>query len=83
MKRLCKSCRFITSIVLLMLVFSLALPSAWPNQQLKIIIDGISVSSDVPPYIDGNFRTMVPVRFVATALGSQVAWDEITQRVLI
>ncbi|MBS3975191.1 MAG: N-acetylmuramoyl-L-alanine amidase [Syntrophomonadaceae bacterium] len=83
MKHLCKSSRYITSIVLLLLVFSLALPSAWPNQQLKIIIDGAPVSSDVPPYIDGNSRTMVPVRFVATALGSQVVWDEINQRVLV
>ncbi|MEW6661474.1 MAG: N-acetylmuramoyl-L-alanine amidase [Bacillota bacterium] len=83
MEFLSKSRRYFTSIVLLMLVFSLALPSAWSNQQLKIIIDGIPVSSDVSPYIDSNFRTMVPVRFVATALGSQVLWDETLQRVLV
>lgn len=38
---------------------------------------------DVHPYIDGNGRTMVPVRFVAEQLGASVNWNSTVQQVTI
>ena len=38
---------------------------------------------DTQPYIDGNSRTMIPVRFVGEALGADVSWDDNTQSAVI
>ena len=42
-------------------------------------VDGVEKALDAPaeftPSVGGNFRTMVPVRFVTEALGYQVEWD--------
>ncbi|MDD2301380.1 MAG: stalk domain-containing protein [Eubacteriales bacterium] len=38
---------------------------------------------DTQPYIDGNSRTMIPVRFVSEALGADVSWDNNTQTAVI
>lgn len=43
---------------------------------------GKSVVNDVAPIIRGE-RTMLPIRFVAEALGATVAWDGILQKVTI
>jgi len=41
---------------------------------VKLVVDGREIACDVPPQIvDG--RVMVPVRFVAEALGCKVEWD--------
>ncbi|HHX51451.1 MAG TPA: SH3 domain-containing protein, partial [Clostridia bacterium] len=50
---------------------------------VKVKVDGRLVSFDVEPYIDAQSRTMVPIRFVATELGSQVFWKEAEQEVVI
>ena len=42
---------------------------------LTIQLDGKTVAVDAAPFIDGNGRTMVPVRFISEALGAQVDWD--------
>lgn len=42
--------------------------------QLKLLVDGQEIEADVPPQII-NGRTMVPVRWVAEALGAEVSWD--------
>lgn len=48
----------------------------------KILVNGRLSGLDVPSkVIDG--RTLVPVRFVAEALGHQVGWDGLNRRVLI
>lgn len=39
--------------------------------------------TDYAPFIDGNDRTMVPLRPVANALGLTVDWDRAAQTVLI
>jgi len=41
--------------------------------QITLLVDGNNVQCDVPPQII-NGRTMVPVRFVAEALGAKVEW---------
>lgn len=38
---------------------------------------------DTQPYIDGNSRTMIPVRFVSEALGADVSWEDNTQSAAI
>lgn len=38
---------------------------------------------DTQPYIDGNSRTMIPVRFVGVALGADVNWEDSTQSAVI
>ncbi|MDD5944838.1 MAG: stalk domain-containing protein [Clostridia bacterium] len=45
-------------------------------------VNGEYVENDVAPVIR-NERTMLPVRFVAEALGAEVAWDEAAQKVTI
>lgn len=45
-------------------------------------VNGKDVTLDVPPMII-NGRTMVPVRFVAEALGCEVNWDGSSQTVII
>ena len=47
-----------------------------------MVVDGQEVVGDVPPQII-NDRTMVPVRFVAQALGAAVGWDAAERRVII
>lgn len=58
------------------------LPSIQKSKTISIIVDGQQIKSDVPPQII-NQRTMVPIRFVAEALGAEVNWDGTTQTVLI
>lgn len=50
---------------------------------INITLDGISVSSDVSPYLDSSNRTMVPVRFVSEALGAKVDWAAATRTVTV
>lgn len=45
-------------------------------------VDGKSKAMDVAPFIV-NDRTVVPVRFVAEALGAKVDWDDATKTVTI
>lgn len=53
-----------------------ATPSVRVNDRLVIF-------PDTQPYIDGNNRTMIPVRFVSEALGADVSWDDNTQTAVI
>ena len=46
-------------------------------------VNGVDKTMDVAPYIDSDNRTMVPIRFVAEALGCVVNWDESTMSVII
>ena len=45
-------------------------------------VDGNTQSLDSPPFVEGA-RTLVPLRFVATALGANVNWDDGTSTVTI
>jgi len=75
--------------VLATLVFSAAFPvpslggnAAYAGEPVKLYVDGAEIATDVPPLlVDGV--TLVPVRFVAEALGGRVAWDEETTSVFI
>lgn len=48
---------------------------AQAGEAVNVLINGLPLYSDVPPQvIDG--RVMVPIRFIAEALGATVTWDE-------
>ncbi len=49
---------------------------------VKVLVDGREITGDVPAIVL-NGRTMVPVRFVSEALGSNVTWDAENETVLI
>ncbi|MEG1583688.1 MAG: stalk domain-containing protein [Anaerovorax sp.] len=53
----------------------------------KYTINGKAYTMDTAPVLlsggNGNVRTMVPVRFVAEALGKTVKWDNLRQLVII
>ncbi len=51
-----------------------------PEQTVRVFIDGIEIMFDQPPILE-NDRTLAPVRFIFTALGYDVNWDEDTETV--
>jgi len=46
-------------------------------------INGVAFNMDVDPEIVDPGRTMLPIRWVAQALGCEVTWDEATQTVTV
>ncbi|MDQ0875003.1 hypothetical protein QFZ77_003662 [Paenibacillus sp. V4I3] len=79
--------RTITTLVLGATIFSVTPAQATTTQDLRmipVIVNGQKVKfPDTEPYIDGNGRTLVPVRFVSEKLGGTVTWNEATQTVTI
>ncbi|MEI6510180.1 MAG: WG repeat-containing protein [bacterium] len=76
--------RWIVWALIPLLVFGLAVSAAAATgtkqieaiyRELSILVDNKLVSSDVEPFIATN-RTMVPIRFIAQALGQSVLWDQ-------
>ncbi|MBE7015862.1 MAG: hypothetical protein E7417_03455 [Ruminococcaceae bacterium] len=51
------------------------------NDEIKILVNGEKVTSDVPPVIIED-RTLVPVRAIFEALGAEVEWDDATKTVI-
>ena len=54
------------------------------SKTLKVTVNGVErkVEMDVAPFIANN-RTMIPIRFVAEALGFKVEWDEPSRTVIL
>lgn len=79
------SMRIIRSLAAL--VFLLCLPifvsGVQAEQVIKIYYNGKQVSSDAPPFIDKNSRTMVPLRLIAEKMGAYVDWSMGTQIITI
>lgn len=62
-------------IILVTVLLAGVCVSAWGQGQIRLLVDGKEIYTDVPPQIiDG--RTMVPLRAVAEALGADVRWDD-------
>ncbi|MEQ8176375.1 MAG: stalk domain-containing protein [Syntrophomonadaceae bacterium] len=57
-------------------------PPAPTGSEIQVFVDAKKVQGDVPAQLVNN-RTMVPVAFVADALGMKVQWDAGTKTVLI
>lgn len=55
---------------------------AFATNPIKLIVNGQEIKPDVPPQII-NGRTMVPVKWVAEALGADVEWDDKNRAVII
>ena len=51
-------------------------------EEIKMYVNGKEIKSDVSPVMQEN-RVLVPVRFVAEALGCDVQWDEAKNAVII
>lgn len=67
-----KNLLILTGVVILAVALTTVALAANP---IKLIVNGQEIKPDVPPQII-NGRTMVPVRWVAEALGADVQWDE-------
>ena len=52
-------------------------------ESLSIMLNGNKVTTETPPFVDSNDRTMVPVRFISEALGAEVAWNDDAQLVTV
>lgn len=50
---------------------------------LKVFVNGNKVKFDVPPYINKDGRTMVPLRFISENLGLKVSWNSKERSVTI
>lgn len=54
------------------------------DTKVTVKMDGKEISfPDAQPYINKDDRTMVPIRFIAEALGAKVDWDNSTQTAII
>lgn len=51
--------------------------------RVKVVVRGVSVFFDSPPYIDTNDRLMVPIRAIVEALGVNANWDPRTRTAVI
>jgi hypothetical protein len=73
--------KLVVCVALLVVVF-IGASVVYGQEAIKLIVNGKEVKSDVPAQIiDG--RTMVPVRFVAEELGSDVEWEADNNSVVI
>jgi len=71
------------SIVAGIVVLLVALATvAFADTPIKLVVNGQETKPDMPPQII-NGRTMVPVRWVADALGADVQWDDKNKTVII
>lgn len=86
--------RKVAVIVSLLIIFILAAGAAWAQQEKAAFVlgdktyvtDGQKRQMDVAPFIDKNGRTMVPVRYLAYALGvpeKMVFWRDSEQVVYL
>ncbi len=60
--------------LVLMILIALIPNFTHAKQDIKIIVDGKEIKTDVAPYIE-NGRTMVPARFVSEALNANVKYN--------
>jgi len=51
-----------------------------PAENIRVIIDGRTLSMDVPPMTIGG-RTLVPLRAIFTAMGAEVLWNPETREI--
>ncbi|BCG60110.1 family 10 glycosylhydrolase [Paenibacillus sp. URB8-2] len=50
---------------------------------ITLELDGMTLASDVPPYITAKYVTMVPLGVISKGLGAQVQWNQSTRTVTI
>ena len=62
------------------IIFKVGSPKALVNGQVKQIDE---TNASVVPYVDGNGRTLVPVRFIAEQLGWKLSYDDQTKKITL
>lgn len=70
-------------VVFIMSIFTITQPLHAHVKPVTIHLNGVEVKPEVQPYIDGNNRTMVPLRFIMENFGSSVFWDGDARKVSI
>lgn len=67
------------AMVLTMGVF--VIPTQAATLTLRVVVDNNELSfPDAKPFIDSNYRTQTPARFIGEALGATVSWDKDLQQ---
>ncbi len=69
-------------IGLLLGIFMTAGIATAAQQEIKLIVNGKEISSDVPPQVISG-RTLVPARALAEALGATVSWDAANNSIIV
>ncbi len=69
-------------ILVLTLILLLLAGTVYAAENIKVIVNGREVQSDVPAQVI-NGRTMVPLRAVSESLGADVQWDAVNRTVNI
>jgi len=72
----------LSAVVLSVVVLTAAAWAALGNNPIRLVVNGQEIKPEVPPQIIHE-RVMVPVRWVAEALGAGVEWEEATRTVKI
>ena len=68
--------RTLSIVLALTIIFTIFAIPANAENELDIRVNGRVVTfPDAQPYVNSDSRTMIPVRFVAEALGAEVNWD--------
>lgn len=65
-------------MILVVLVVTLMATFSFANQDVKIMIDGQELripTGEPKAYIDKDNRTVIPIKFIAVALGIEVDWN--------
>lgn len=68
-------------LVIAALVSMMIAPTAQAaGKEIQVTVnDNLVDFPDAKPYVDGNNRTLIPVRFVSEAMQADVSWDQGTQ----
>ncbi|MDD2498554.1 MAG: N-acetylmuramoyl-L-alanine amidase [Desulfitobacteriaceae bacterium] len=80
--------KFFRNVVVCFLMISvLFLVSTGPadaaSKSVNVTVNGRQVNFDVKPYIDGQNRTIVPLRFVSEELGYTCSWNSATKEIIV
>jgi hypothetical protein len=68
--------------IVALVLFATLTAQVWAAQPIKLLVNGTAVDTDVSPQVN-NGRVLVPIRWVAQALGANVDWEENTRSVKI
>lgn len=72
----------IISVLMSLCILSSFMSVSYAENDVKILLNGEEVVSDVSPFIENN-RTMVPARAIFEAMGAQVNWVEENRTVIM
>ncbi|MEW8958904.1 MAG: stalk domain-containing protein [Moorella sp. (in: firmicutes)] len=74
--------KWLLTVLAAITLLILGLVEATAAQNMRILVNGREIISDVPPQVV-NGRTLVPLRVIGEALGANVSWDEGSNTVIV